>query len=172
MDETLKVINKMQAEGLFKRYAIGGGIGALFYIEPIATFDLDIFVILSDESSTLVSLSPLYYWLAQKGYNTQGGHVIIEGIPVQFIPVYNDLIEEAVRNSVVKVYENTRTYVLQPEYLIAILVQTSRPKDRERLIKFLDESELCFEKLDAILLKYDLKKAYDNFRRQYYDREC
>ncbi len=170
MEKPLKVINQMQLEGLFTKYAIGGGIASLFYIEPIATFDLDIFIILPETSGALVSLSPLYDWLAQRGYETEKEQVIIEGIPVQFIPVYNDLVKDGVQNAVEKRYGNTKTFVLQQEYLVAIMLQTLRPKDRDRLIKFLDEAELSSEELDAILTKHSLKAAYDNFRRRYYDQ--
>ena len=31
----------------FTRYAIGGAIGATFYVEPLLTFDLDVFVVCS-----------------------------------------------------------------------------------------------------------------------------
>src|SRR4051812_6401852 len=44
MKETLEVINRMQADGVIDQYAIGGAVGATFYLEPIATVDLDIFV--------------------------------------------------------------------------------------------------------------------------------
>jgi len=168
MEKPLNVINQMQAEGLFAKYAIGGGIAALFYIEPIATFVLDIFIILPETSKALVSLSPLYDWLARKGYETEKEQVNIEGIPVQFIPVYNDLVKDAVQDAIEKTYGETKTFVLQPEYLVAIMLQTLRPKDRDRLIRFLDESELSLAKLDAVLSKHALKTAYDDFRRQYY----
>ena len=82
MEKTLKVINQMRAEGLFSKYAIGGGIATLFYIEPIATFDLDIFIIISETPGLLVSLSPLYDWLTQKGYKAEKEQIIIEGIPI------------------------------------------------------------------------------------------
>ena len=68
MEHTLNIIHLMQQEGLFTTYAIGGGIAALFYIEPITTFDLDIFVILPGSSERVISLSPLYAWLEKKGY--------------------------------------------------------------------------------------------------------
>jgi len=170
MEKPLNVINQMQLEGLFTKYAIGGGIASLFYIEPMATFDLDIFVILPETSGALVSLSPLYDWLTQRGYETEKEQAIIEGIPVQFIPVYNDLVKDGVQNAVEKRYGNTKAFVLQQEYLVAIMLQTLRPKDRDRLIKFLDEAELSSEELDAILTKHSLKVAYDNFRKQYYDQ--
>jgi hypothetical protein len=41
--DTIAVINQMQADGVIERYAIGGAVGATFYLEPVATLDVDIF---------------------------------------------------------------------------------------------------------------------------------
>lgn len=41
MKATLQVINRMQAEGVIGEYAIGGAVGATFYLEPSATLDID-----------------------------------------------------------------------------------------------------------------------------------
>jgi hypothetical protein len=165
MDKTLIVINRMLQEGLFKNYAIGGGIGALFYIEPMATFDLDIFIVPAEEPAGLVSLSALYDWTAKKGYAHAQEQIVIEGIPVQFIPAYNDLVTEAVTNSVEKKYQEVTTYVLRPEYLVAIMLQTSRPKDLNRLDMFLDEADLSIDLLNPILDKYGLKNSFENYRK-------
>jgi len=51
----------------------------------------------------------LYEWLKDKGCNTVKEYIVIEGIPVQFIPVYNDLVKEAVLNAIKKKYKNTVT---------------------------------------------------------------
>ena len=40
MKKTPKVINELKERGLIDDYAIGGGIAALFYIEPFLTYDL------------------------------------------------------------------------------------------------------------------------------------
>jgi|SRR5882724_3681459 len=37
MKATLEVINQMQADGVIGQYAIGGAVGATFYLEPVAT---------------------------------------------------------------------------------------------------------------------------------------
>jgi len=42
--QTLAVINQMQADGVIGEYAIGGAVGATFYLEPAATLDVEIFV--------------------------------------------------------------------------------------------------------------------------------
>ena len=43
MKEALRVINEMRDAGIIGNYAIGGAIGAIFYLEPIETHDLDVF---------------------------------------------------------------------------------------------------------------------------------
>jgi len=37
--EVIATISQMQADGVIERYAIGGAVGATFYLEPIATLD-------------------------------------------------------------------------------------------------------------------------------------
>jgi hypothetical protein len=40
--EVILTINQMQADGVVDRYAIGGAVGATFYLEPVATLDVDV----------------------------------------------------------------------------------------------------------------------------------
>jgi len=57
MKATLEMINRMQADGVIGKYAIGGAVGATFYFEPVATADVDIFVMMSmAPGSVLLSL--------------------------------------------------------------------------------------------------------------------
>lgn len=42
MERTLQVLNELERDGIMSRYAIGGAMGATFYVEPLLTFDLDI----------------------------------------------------------------------------------------------------------------------------------
>jgi hypothetical protein len=36
------VIREMQNAGVIERYAIGGAVGATFYLEPVRTLDVDV----------------------------------------------------------------------------------------------------------------------------------
>ena len=45
MDRALRVVEEMVRLGIIRAYAIGGGIAATYYIEPVLTYDLDIFFI-------------------------------------------------------------------------------------------------------------------------------
>jgi hypothetical protein len=58
----------------------------------------------------------------------------------------------------------------KPEYLIALMLQTYRAKDKERLIKFLEETEIDYSLLDSILLKYNLKTVFEAFKERYYGK--
>jgi len=156
----------MEAEGLFEKYAIGGGIASLFYIEPVVTYDLDIFIILPQSDKSLLMLSPLYDWLGGKGYKALKEHIVIENIPVQFIPAYSDLVVKAVLESQEKTYEGLTVRVVRPEYLMAIMLDTNRAKDRERMIRMLDQAELSKEQLEAVLHEHDLMASYQEFLRK------
>jgi hypothetical protein len=74
---TLEVINRMQADGVIGRYAIGGAVGATFYLEPVAT--LDILILVSFQkvpTGGLISLSPIYDYLTARGYKAEGEYII------------------------------------------------------------------------------------------------
>jgi len=60
MKETLAVLEELKVKGLVRNYALGGGVAALFYVEPFLTYDLDAFVLLPENGREIVSLSPLY----------------------------------------------------------------------------------------------------------------
>jgi hypothetical protein len=166
MEKTISVINVMQQEGLFERYAIAGGIAALFYIEPVTTFVLDVFIILRTTEDQIISLSPIYTWLTKRGYIPEREQVIIEGSLVQFLPVYNDLTEQAVYNSVEHRVGNTRTSVVSREYLFAIMMQTGRSKDLQRMQLFWDEAGMDINELERIVNHFNLHEQYRKFNER------
>jgi hypothetical protein len=165
MEETLKVLNDLVSRKIIDDYAIGGAMGAMFYVEPVSTFDLDIFIALPSAESGLITLGPLYEALVSLGYSPKGECVDIEGVPVQFLPAYNDLVMDALMEAQVKTYRNTLTKVFRAEHLIAIAVQTGRLKDKQRVRQFNDES--CFDPviLRKLLEKYSLLKRWEEWKR-------
>jgi len=44
IQDVVRTINQMRADGVVEHYAIGGAVGATFYLEPISTLDVDVFV--------------------------------------------------------------------------------------------------------------------------------
>jgi hypothetical protein len=53
MEATLEVLNALVEEGVIERYAIGGAVGAIFWVEPFDTIDLGVFVLLPDSAPPL-----------------------------------------------------------------------------------------------------------------------
>lgn len=156
MKRTVSVINRLVEAGLIKNYAVGGGIAAMFYMEPELTFDVDVFIIAEGRKEKgIVDLSPVYEFLKKEGYTWEGEHIIVEGVPVQFI--YADELEsEAIENAREITYEGEKTRIIDKEYLIAILAGVGRAKDRERIHKMLVQSAINREKLDSIIARYGL----------------
>jgi len=165
--ETLAVINQLEQEGIIGRYAIGGAIAATRYIEPIQTYDIDIFVILPVSPSGLVSVTPIYTYLTQRGYTPQGECIVIEGWPVQFLPVYNELTEEALAQAVDVLFGSTPTRVLSAEHLAAIMLETGRPKDHARLVQFFEFDVLDLGILENIVARHGLTAKWESFQRRF-----
>lgn len=163
MEKAIQVLNGLERDGVIGRYAIGGAMAATFYVEPILTFDLDVFVVLPEAPGGLLTLAPLYEALRARGYAVQGECVEIEGVPVQFLPAYNPLLEEALQEACEMNYGETPTRVLGVEHLAAIALQTGRAKDRLRVRLFLDEAVLDRDRLDAILSRHGLQEKWKSW---------
>ena len=157
MDKTLQVLNGLVAQGVLTRYAIGGAMGATFYVEPVLTFDLDIFVILPQTVAGLYTLEPLYSALRDRGYSEEAECVNIEGVPVQFLPAHNELLLDALTEAREVHYEQTPTRVLRAEHLLAIALQTGRDKDRERVRLLREQANLDGDYLANLLSRHGLE---------------
>ena len=161
MKRTIEVLNELQTDGVLSRYAIGGAMGAIFYSEPFLTFDLDVFVVLPQTAGELLSLAPIYDALRARGYEQEENEcVVIEDIPVQFLPAYNSLVEEALDHAVETTYENVPTRVLRSEYLVAIALQTGRSKDRERVRVLREQAKLDIDLLADVLKRHQLEEKW------------
>ncbi len=162
LEKTLEIINKMEAEGRIGRYAIGGAMAAIFYVEPFTTYDLDIFFA-AGSSGGVVTLTPVYEYLTAAGYEAEGEAVNIEGWPVQFPPTYNPLVAEAVEQAVEIKFKGTPTRVFSAEHLVAVMLQTGREKDYARAAKFLEEGVVDVERLTGILSRHGLTEKWRGF---------
>jgi hypothetical protein len=156
----LEVLNKLEQKGVFSRYAIGGAMGATFYTEPFLTFDLDVFVVLPRTPGGLLTLGPLYEALRARGYTEENQCVLIEGVPVQFLPAYNSLVEEALKDAQEIMYEDAPARVLRSEHLIAISLQTGRSKDRERVRILREQATLDMNFLASLLRRHQLEEKW------------
>jgi hypothetical protein len=168
MRQTLEMINRMQADGIIDRYAIGGAVGATFYLEPAATLDVDIFVVLPNVAgSSLVTLSSIYEYLSAQGCVTEHEHVIIKGWPVQFLPVGDALEQEALQEATQVEVDGVNTWVMKPEHLVALALRTGRTKDHARVLQFLETAAVDRERLQDLVARHGLGPQWHRFQRKF-----
>jgi len=160
LPDVFRVLNDMKSEGIVEEYAIGGAMAMLFYAEPTRTYDLDVFVLLPRSEETIVVLTPVYAWLEERGFEPRAEHVLVHGVPVQLIPAYNDLVEEAVVEALQLDYDTVPVRVSPPEHLVAIAFQTGGRKRRERAFQLLETSEIDRGKLDDLLSRHGIRTPW------------
>jgi hypothetical protein len=156
MKEALIVLNEMVAEGVISEYAIGGAIGASFYIEATNTEDVDVFVFMTPTPGGLILLDDIYASAKSKGATVEDEHLRIGNWLVQILPAADGLVSEALNHAVAVQYFDVPTRVMTPEYLCAIAMQTGRFKDYLRVAMFIEQKEVNLEKLTDLLVKYQL----------------
>jgi len=167
VERVFKIIREMYQEGILKNYAVGGAVATIYYTEPFATKDIDIFFV-PPEKDKVILLTPFYDFLLKKGYKTYKEYIMIGDTPVQFIPTATELEKEAVERAISVKYQNVDVRILRPEHLVAIFVEVFRPKDRDKLIKLLDQARIDKRLLQDVLSRHHLAKKFHDFMERYY----
>ena len=153
--DVLRAANELVSAGLIKDYALGGALAAIYYTEPVTTYDADIMFIASDKTLN-AGIPAIYSHLQSKGWRVEREHLLLKDFPVQFLAA-SGLTEEAVRNANSIEYESIPAKVLTPEYIIAIAASVGRHKDFARIEQMLDQVKIDKALLDDILHRYNLK---------------
>ena len=167
MEKTLLVLNEMQAANVIGRYAIGGAVAAFFYIEPGTTFDLDVFIAWEPSAGGLLNLEPIYAYLMARGYQPEREAIMIEGWAVQFLPPGSPLTQEGLEKAQPVTIGDVPLRIFTKEHLMAICLETARPKDLARLVQFVQEGEPDEEKLMTILDRHGLRVKWQNFQTRF-----
>jgi len=169
MKETLAEINVLREARIIGQSAIGGAMGATFYLEPVSTFDLDIFV-LFEGAPMILTLSPIYKFLKARGHGAEGDAIVIHGWPVQFLPAEGALLREAVQLAREIDFEGVPARVMTAEHLMAIALQTGRAKDYARLVTFVEAEVADAPVLREILARHGLDDAWLRFEQRYLNK--
>lgn len=169
--KTIEIVAKLAERGAIHRYAIAGAVAALNYIEPTLTEDLDILISIEDferRQSGLILLAPVEKGLAELGYSERTDlGVMIEGWPVQFLPVSSDLDQEALDSAVDVDFGFSggaplQARCLRAEHVVAIAIKLGRLKDLARVQAFLEQGAVDLRVLKQVLERHGLM---DNWLR-------
>lgn len=162
--EAFEQVNRLKDEGTILEYALGGASAILFHAEPIATYDLGFFIFLPASSGLIISMAPLYTRLQELGLHPSEEHVMVAGVPVQFLPAYNALVEEAVRHAVTRDYDGVPTRVVSAEYLAAIASQTGGAHRIARVGLLQNVSEFQWDRFAEIVSNHGLEDKWKRYQ--------
>ena len=167
MKQTLQVLLQLREEGALAQFAVGGAVAASFYIEAIATEDLDIFAFLQSSPGGLLMLTPLYDRLKALGATVHNEHVLIHGWPVQILPAYTPLVEAAVSEAQPQDYMGLTVPVVTADYLCAIALQTGRPKDYQRVHALISAGSVTAAMLRQLVQSHHLQDRWNTYAHRY-----
>lgn len=156
MEEVLRALNQLVAAQVIAQYAIGGAVGASFYIEALQTEDVDAFVSMPPAASGLVSLAEVYRALVEQRGEVQGEHVRLGNWPLQILTDANELLSEAIHEAVSVNFGGVPTRVFRAEHLVAVALQTGRRKDFLRASMFVEQCAVSMDDLRAVLKRHNL----------------
>ena len=163
MERVIQILNRMEADGVIDNYAIGGGIAAVYYLEPYETDDIAVAV----GEAGLISLEPIYGYLKNLGYLPVKEGVLIEDWLVQFLPTFESIQDEAILQSRHVTYGKTETKIFAAEYLAAELLRSGRRKDHARVIDLLEGDHVDMEIFRELISRHGLMDKWKVFAKQF-----
>jgi len=166
MKQVFALLNEMVRDGALENYAVAGAIGAMFYVEPFSTQDIDVLV-MTPEDRLVIELPGLDY-LKARGYTEfRNEGIVIEDWPVQFLPATTQLEREAYLNAEISNLDEVPVRVALPEHLVAIMLSVRRPKDLARVEMFLSQDAVKIDVLEDLIQRHGLTKEWDAYKRKF-----
>ncbi len=166
MKQVFALLNEMVRDGALENYAVAGAIGAMFYVESFSTEDIDVLV-MTPEDRLVIELPGLNY-LKARGYTEfRNEGIVVEGWPVQFLPATTQLEREAYLNAETSNIDEIPVRVVLAEHLVAIMLNTGRPKDLARIEMFLSHNAVKIEALEDLIQRHGLTEKWDDYKRKF-----
>ena len=114
-------------------------------------------------------LKPIYDYCTVRGYTPDRETIRVGEWPVQFIPVFNPLTEDAVREAETGEIEGIAFRVVRADFLATIALSTGRPKDFARILALLESGAVSSEQIDELTRHYRLQSEWERFKERFLD---
>ena len=168
MKEVAQLLNEMQASGVIFNYALFGAVAQMRYTEPVATLDVDVLVAVPAPESLDV-LTPIYKFCAAKGYEAEGEAIQVGAWPVQFIPVFNAITQEALEEADTVEFEGIPLKVVGADCLAVIALSVGRAKDFTRVLSLIESGTTTPDRIGTLAKKHGLSNSWQRFKRRFLD---
>ena len=166
MKQVFALLNEMVRDGALENYAVAGAIGAMFYVEPFSTQDINVLV-MTPEDRLVIELPGLNYLKARGYAEFSNEGIIIEDWPVQFLPATTQLEREAYLNAEISNLDEVPVRVALPEHLVAIMLNVGQPKDLARVEMFLSQDAVKIDALEDLIQRHGLAEKWDDYKRRF-----
>ncbi|MBN2554170.1 MAG: hypothetical protein JXB06_15435 [Spirochaetales bacterium] len=168
MKDVARLLNEMLAAGIITDYAVFGAVAQMRYTQTVATMDADILVV-TKRPDSLDVLQPIYDFCFSRGYEPEREAIRVGEWPVQFIPVFNPLTEEAVRKAETGEIDGIPLRVVRADFLSAIALSTGRPKDFARILALLETGAVSSEDIASLVEHFGLQEKWQRFEERFLD---
>lgn len=115
-----------------------------------------------DTNETRKRFLPKSLWAGTREFGVDAEHVMIHGVPVQFLPAHNELAESAVITARTLDYNDVSVRVIDPEHLVALALQAGGHKRRERAWQMLEAGAVNRQKLRTLLAAHGIETEVDD----------
>jgi hypothetical protein len=166
MNEVARLLNAMLDAGVISQYALFGAIAQMRYTEPVATLDADVLVSIPARQS-LELLGPIYEFCAARGYRPEGEAVRVAAWPVQFVPAFDSLTEEALDQAETADFEGIPLRVVRADHLAVIALSVGRAKDYARILALLESGSVSREQVARMAGRHGLANAWTRFEARF-----
>src|SRR5258708_10071784 len=128
MKELAQLLNQMLAAGVIENYALFGAVAQMRYTEPVATIDADLLIAVPSQKGSDI-LSGVYEFCSKKGFQPEGEAIKVGAWPVQFIPAFSPLTQEAMERAETADFDSVPLRVVSADYLALTALTVGRSKD-------------------------------------------
>jgi hypothetical protein len=166
MDKVAKLLNDMVEAGIIKDYAVFGAVAQMRYTETVVTLDADILVDVP-EPDALDVLNPIYAFCQGHGYQPEGEAIRVGDWPVQFIPAFSKLTQEAIREAETGDLDGVPLRVVRADYLAVIALSVGRAKDFARVLALREAGAVTNKEISELATRHDLTSAWRVFLERF-----
>lgn len=154
--DAVAALNRLKRRRIIRDYALIGAVAATAYMEPMATADLDVIILVdSDEEYRRIFGIISEYAEGQDGMHQILGEVPVQVFPSSMMPLYQDTIENARQIRI----GNMRVKVATAEHLILLGLLAGREQDHFRIRHLLRNADPA--RLNELVERFD--DAENNF---------
>ena len=166
MKAVAQLLNELQSSGLVQGYALFGALAQMRYTEAVATLDADVLVAVA-QPDRLDALSDIYAFCAARGYLPEGEAVRVGSWPVQIVPVFSPLTQEAMELAETADFDGVPLSVVRADHLAVIALSVGRAKDFARVLALLESGSVTRDELTVLAARHGMAAAWERFEARF-----